>query len=149
MLRSLVSLWQGNVEKFEKLMKIININREILNGLRKFNEIFRKDLTYDNTKSHKKPGLHPLFRRYIFGKSTECWGSIDLPLLSLLRVKLRPVSSNDMFNGKIYIYETCHMQVSKNAIPYQAVCNQMEIDLIPNEIRNLKCKEKKSKQNFV
>lgn len=41
------------------------------------------------------------------------------------------------------------MQVSKNAIPYQGVCNQMEIDLIPNEIRNLKCKEKKSKQNFV
>ena len=72
-----------------------------------------------------------------------------IPLLSLLRVKLRPVSSSDMFNGKIYIYEKCHMQVSKNAIPCQAVCNQMEIDLIPNEIRNLKCKEKKSKQNFV
>ena len=25
-----------------------------------FNEIFRKDLTYDNIKSHKQAGLHPL-----------------------------------------------------------------------------------------
>ena len=24
---------------------------------------------YDNNKSHKKPGLHPLSRRYIFGKT--------------------------------------------------------------------------------
>ena len=34
-----------------------------------FNGIFRKDVTYDNIKSHKKPGLHPLSRRYIFGKT--------------------------------------------------------------------------------
>ena len=31
---------------------------------------FRKDVTYDNIKSHqKKPGLHPLSRRSIFGKT--------------------------------------------------------------------------------
>ena len=28
----------------------------LLNDLRNFNEIFRKDVTYDNIKSHKKPG---------------------------------------------------------------------------------------------
>ena len=35
-----------------------------------FNETFRKDVTYDNIKSHKKPGIQPLSRRYIFGKTT-------------------------------------------------------------------------------
>ena len=38
--------------------------------LRNFNEIFRKDVTYDNIQSHKKTGFHPLFRRYIFGRAT-------------------------------------------------------------------------------
>ena len=41
------------------------------NDLRNCNEIFRKDVTYDNIKSHKKPGFHPLFRRHIFEKNTE------------------------------------------------------------------------------
>ena len=31
--------------------------------LRNFNEIFRNDVTYDNIKSHKKPGLYPLPRK--------------------------------------------------------------------------------------
>ena len=38
-----------------------------MNDLRNFNELFRKDMTYDNIKSHKKPRLHPLFEIYIFG----------------------------------------------------------------------------------
>ena len=29
-----------------------------------------KDVTYDNIKNHKKPGLHPLSRRQTFGKTT-------------------------------------------------------------------------------
>ena len=29
------------------------------------------DVTYDNMKSHKKPGFHPLFKRYTFRKTTE------------------------------------------------------------------------------
>ena len=36
-----------------------------------FNEIFRKDMTYDNIKSLKKPGLYPLCIRYFFRKNTE------------------------------------------------------------------------------
>ena len=37
--------------------------------MRKFDEIFRKDVSYDHIKSHKKPGFHLLFRRYIFRKA--------------------------------------------------------------------------------
>ena len=35
-----------------------------------FSGIFTKDVTYDNIKSHKKAGFRPLFRSYIFGKTT-------------------------------------------------------------------------------
>ena len=61
----------------------------LLNGLRSFNEIFWKDVTY-NIKSHKKTGLHlslkknrasPFSEKLIFGK-TKRGGSI-----SLFRVK--------------------------------------------------------------
>ena len=36
--------------------------------MRNLNEVFRKDVTYDNIKSHKKSKYHRLFRRYIFEK---------------------------------------------------------------------------------
>ena len=42
--------------------------------MRHFNENFRKDVTYDNIKSHTKPGLHPLSRRCIFAKTTKGLG---------------------------------------------------------------------------
>ena len=42
----------------------------LLNDLRNFNEISWKDVTYDNIKSHKNRGFHPLFRKYIFQKNT-------------------------------------------------------------------------------
>ena len=31
----------------------------LLHEQRNFNVLSRKDITYDNIKSHKKPGLHP------------------------------------------------------------------------------------------
>ena len=39
-------------------------------------------MPYDNIKSHKKPGFHRLFRRYIFRKTTEGSGGqiTSLPL---------------------------------------------------------------------
>ena len=45
--------------------------------MRNFNEIFRKDGTYDNIKSHKKSeeASPSLSRRYIFGKTEERRGS--------------------------------------------------------------------------
>ena len=64
----------------------------LLNHLRNFNEIFRKDVNFDNIKSHKKTGFHPLFRRYIFRKTT---GGVQLtplpnppPNPSRFRVKI-------------------------------------------------------------
>ena len=63
-------------------MKIANIDREIssylLNNLRNFNGIFRERAIYDKFKSHKKLGFHPLFRRYIFQKTTG--GGVKLTL---------------------------------------------------------------------
>ena len=51
-------------------MKIANIVKEdLLNNLWNFNEIFRKDVAYDNIKSHKKPGIHYLLSRYFLKKN--------------------------------------------------------------------------------
>ena len=35
----------------------------LLNGLRSFNEIFKKAVNFDNIKNDKKCGFHPLCRR--------------------------------------------------------------------------------------
>ena len=60
-------------QKSEQLMKILNIEEKNLQieELRNFNEVFRKDVPYDNIKSHKKAGLHPLPKNYNFGKITS------------------------------------------------------------------------------
>ena len=54
-----------------------------------FDDIFRKDVTYENIQSHKKAGLHLLSRKYMFGKTTG-GGQIEPPL-SLFRVKVARV----------------------------------------------------------
>ena len=58
-------------------MKIINIEVEeedlhIFWNIwgRNINDIFRKDVIYDNIKRHKKSWLRPLSEKYIFGKLT-------------------------------------------------------------------------------
>ena len=44
--------------KSEKLMKIVNIEKENLHiEFRNFNKILRKDITCNNIKSHKKQGF--------------------------------------------------------------------------------------------
>ena len=70
-------------------MKIVNTEEENLylqNDLRIFNEIFRKDVTYDNIKSHRKTRFHPLFGRYIFGKTSSGsnWPTLTPPRLSVV-----------------------------------------------------------------
>ena len=60
----------------------------LLNDLRNFNEIFRKDVTYDNIKSHKKLELHTLSRRYIFGKITKVGANRPISSPILLRVRV-------------------------------------------------------------
>ena len=61
-------------------MKVVNIDGEnLLNGLRNYNNIFKKDGTYYKVKRHKKPGLHSLSRIYIFEKITEDKGEKPRP----------------------------------------------------------------------
>ena len=48
--------------------------------IEEFNEIFRKDVTYGNIKSHKKSGLHPSLEDIFLGKPQERGGGqIDPP----------------------------------------------------------------------
>ena len=35
-----------------------------------FNDIFGKDVPFNNIKSHKEPGFHPHFTRYTFRNTT-------------------------------------------------------------------------------
>ena len=68
MLTSLVALLQGNIKKSKKLMIIVNIEVEVkylLNELINFNEIFGKNVTYDNIKSYKISGLHAFSQKHI------------------------------------------------------------------------------------
>ena len=55
MLTSLVYVQQGNGRN---VMKIVNIDKE---------RNFRKNVSYGNIKSHKKPGLCPRLRKCSFG----------------------------------------------------------------------------------
>ena len=54
-------------------MKIANIGDKkvsyVLNNLRTFNNIIRKDVTYDYVKIHKKAGLHHHSEKSIFEKT--------------------------------------------------------------------------------
>ena len=42
------------------------------------------------------------------------------------------------FDEKIYICDTCHKHLSRNEIPCQAVFNNMSLDSIPDELKDLK-----------
>ena len=54
----MLTLQQGNVKISEKLMKILD--GENLHIFWTTWEIYWRDVTYDNIKSHKKTGLHSL-----------------------------------------------------------------------------------------
>ena len=61
MLTSLDSLKQGNIKKSEKSLKIvITEGEDVQIDLRNFNINFRKNVAYDNIKSHKEAGFHSL-----------------------------------------------------------------------------------------
>ena len=57
-------------KKFKKLMKLVIMDREkssyLLNDLRNFNKIFRKNVAYDNIKNQRKSRVHSFFRRDAF-----------------------------------------------------------------------------------
>ena len=78
--------------------------------MRNFNKVFRKDMTYDNIKSHKKARLHTLSRRHIFRKKHR-WVKLYTtppppPPLSFFRVKL--VEEIDVRYKKIKIKQHKH-----------------------------------------
>ena len=65
-------------------MKIVNIDEEIfisLNNLRNFNEIFRREMTYDNINSHKKPTVSPSLWKIHFWKNHRGGGGQIYPPL--------------------------------------------------------------------
>ena len=59
--------------------------------MRVLNQIFRKDVTYDNIKSHQKTGFLPPFKRCIFGKTTG--GTNWPPSLVSVKSSLFPVKN--------------------------------------------------------
>ena len=67
-------------------MTIVNTDEQNLhiflpylsNDLRNFNEIFKKNVCYDNIKIHTKPELLALSRKYSFGKTTGWGGKLIL-----------------------------------------------------------------------
>ena len=55
-----------------------------------FNDIFKKNVTYDNLKSHKKTRTsHPLSRKYIFEENTEVAQIDPLPTVAFLAQIIR------------------------------------------------------------
>ena len=88
MMTSLVSLQQRNVKKSKKSMKTVYIVREkyscLLNDMRNFNEIFRKDVAYDNIESRKKKQHLILFLENTFFEKPQ--GGSFCPPSSLFSV---------------------------------------------------------------
>ena len=57
--------------------------------LEEFQGNSQEDVPYDNIKCHKKPEFQPLFRRYIFRKTTGEGGQIDPPSLPPSRFRVK------------------------------------------------------------
>ena len=58
----------------------------LLNDLSNFDEIFRKNATFDNNKSRKKAGFPPRSRKHIFEKNKGGEVKLTPPSPSLFRV---------------------------------------------------------------
>ena len=68
--------------------------------MKNFNEIFGKEVTYDNIKSHKKVGSHPHFRRQISGKTTRVGSGVPPAFLGLMhKVNLTDVHISNLRKG--------------------------------------------------
>ena len=73
--------------------------------MRNFNEIFRKNVAYDDIESQKKPWFHPLFRRYIFRKTTGEAKLTPPAVLGLKHVKNKLKKSH----GKDFLSLSCSL----------------------------------------
>ena len=101
-------------------MKIVNKSSDILNDLRNFNEIFRKDVAYDKIKSHKETGLHSLFLSHSFVKPQG--GSNCSP--SLFRVNIMIVASDTrtLIRSKIGRYYSNNIIFCNPRTPKMYLC---------------------------
>ena len=69
-------------------------------------------MAYDSIKSHKKAGFHPLFRKYIFGKTTG-EGQIE-PLPVLLGLKFTDEEC-------LYVNDVVLLSLQKLLLTFQLV----------------------------
>ena len=63
------------------MIKTVNIDKEDLHIFQttwNFNEVFRKNMSHNNIKNHKKPGPYS-FSKKQFWKNNRCGHQIDLP----------------------------------------------------------------------
>lgn len=95
MFTSLLSCYEEISKYLKKLMKIVNIAEEHLHIFwttwRSSNEIFRKNLTYDNTIGHRKTGLY----------------SISLPKIYFEKIHKREESQTDPLQAFVGLTRVC------------------------------------------
>lgn len=71
---SCIRFFASKCQKIQKSAKITKIHEEnlyiSLNHMMNFDEIFRKNVAYDNIKNHRNSGLQPFSRKQDIGKTT-------------------------------------------------------------------------------
>ena len=104
-------------------MKIANIDREVLHNFWATQGVWMKfsgkDVTYGNIESHKKPGFHPFFRRYIFWKTT---GASNWPP-AVLGLTLKQIFwKTKTFTQKLeYRFLVDSIKIENASFPYKTV----------------------------
>ena len=75
-------------------------------------------MTYDNIKSHKKPGFHPLFKRYIFRKITG-EGQTDAPPQAVLGlIDNENLEENHLGTKKLHLNRKGVTLLAKNLLNF-------------------------------
>ena len=117
-----------NPKNWWKLIKIANIDRNnLLNDLRNFKEIFRKDVSFHNIKSRKKQAF-TLSLEVTFFEKQQCsnWLPVKLAVLGLTNFEIQKYHQNEpRFNG---VYSRDNLPVKTKDVAY--VINELMSILI-------------------
>ena len=85
-----IRFFASKCQKIQKSAKITKIHKEnlyiSLNHMMNFDEIFRKNVAYDNIKNHRNSGLQPFSRKQDIGKTTGWSLQTDPSAVSGLRI---------------------------------------------------------------
>ena len=142
-----------------KLMKISwylqRISSYLLNDLRKFNEIFRKDvsLNSNNFKSHKKPCFQPLYRRYIFQGFNQPGfvKKYKFNTVANMSSKLRVICSYEVSHLTLWHHykavATYYLRKSKSKDHSHIIKNNLDVTFF--YYYELKCLRKKSLEQIL